>query len=94
MIEFENCVDKDVIANVQFKLDPQGIQILCEGKMLTCSQDAALKPGQSSGLKIDFAASKVNSFWHFVPQENRSTNPYYTIELSYGEKRPRMVCGK
>ena len=45
MIEFENCVDKDVIANVQFKLDPQGIQILCEGKMLTCSQDAALKPG-------------------------------------------------
>lgn len=94
MIEFENNQDKDVIANVQFKLDPQGIQILCDGKMLSCSQEAAIKPGQSTGLKIEHAIPKVNGFWHFVPQENRSTNPYYTIELGYGEKRPRMVCGK
>ena len=35
-----------------------------------------------------------SSLWVLVPAESASNDPYFYVEMAYGEKRPRLIANR
>lgn len=91
-----NAVPKNMTPNVKFTLCPKGLKIGRDDVQLaTQTGQNELDQGQSAPIKIDYKHDDhPSSTWTLKRAGENAQDPFFFVEMPYGEMRPRLAYQK
>ena len=96
IINEKNDMPENITDSIKFVLCPGGVKIGRDDlqlSLLTLSNDQKqIEQGENASVKVDYKHDdNINSIWTFEHAGENHNDPYFFVEMTYGDNRPRLA---